>query len=306
MSNIAPERIFERYARLLKKLPIPTQAERIENCLRNPDLPLSLVLQIAARLRQAADLLEKEKTGEISQLISLYLRATDSNQYDSQDNNWSNIQQDLNSPYIREFWYYLKSLTETWKNKDLLEIGCGSGWLLDLALQHGATSATGIESAKRNSSFAQRNRPTASIIYTSFEEFDTTREFDIILAIMVVPHISDLFKMFSKCQKLLKDSGEVQMVVPDFDYFKTPRFQYNLQWEKVDAEEYVALVNRASGKIADIVRGLGKYSCAAQQNGFWLASSQPMPPTLEFREACPQYEQFKGQPLTHLLVFKKV
>ena len=74
----------------------------------------------------------------------LFVRATSPTQYDLDDISWS-TENGLQSPTRRFFFDYLLRFKENWRGADILDIGCGTGWLMPLLKENGAKSVEGIE-----------------------------------------------------------------------------------------------------------------------------------------------------------------
>jgi len=117
-------------------------------------------------------------------------------------------------------------------------------------------------------------------------------------------HIADLNAAFRKIQNLLKPGGELLIIVPDYDYFKKPRYNYKLSFEEINEDEYAVSVERTIGAMADVVRKSSKYEKVGKEVGLELLEDKPMPPTKKLLEQVPKYKEFKGVSLTRLLKFR--
>lgn len=237
---------------------------------------------------------------------SLRELATNPQQYDSLSINWEAEGAGLQAPTRKYFWHYLKPYSKSWKGKSILEIGCGSGWLLDQAEKAGAGSTTGVEPSKQNCMLAEKYFPGLNMVNSGFEDFHTIEKFDIIAAVAVFGHIDDLSATFKKISAMLNKSGEVILTTPDFDYFAVPHHGHQKEMEAVDEEEYITLVTRPMGPIADIARSTHKMIAAARLAGLHLIEEVPMPPTEELMTELPKYRSSEGQPMWRLLRFQKV
>lgn len=95
--------------------------------------------------------------------------------------------------------YFLEKIH---KNKSILEIGCGSGWVGDYLKENGWTNYTGIDIV-----------PPADIVgdIRNWKAIGLKEEsFDVIIAFEVVEHI-DCFK---ECLALLKRNGMLMVTTP--------------------------------------------------------------------------------------------
>jgi len=74
--------------------------------------------------------------------------------------------------------------------RDVVEIGCGDGYMLDLMVAHGAATATGFDPsmADRHSPFAAR--AGVEIVPAHFDRTQLDRDFDIVLCRHVLEHLT--------------------------------------------------------------------------------------------------------------------
>lgn len=113
---------------------------------------------------------------------------------------------------------YINSVTSL-KNKNFLDIGCGSGYLLNLARKRGAIP-TGIEIDKRIIDFA-RKKYQLKIINKDLLEFDQTNQnyYDIIVISAVIEHLANPLEYLKKIYALLKPGGILYVTTPEICFF---------------------------------------------------------------------------------------
>ena len=231
-------------------------------------------------------------------------RATQPNQYDTGDILWAKEGR-AESTRTQFFWEYLEPYSKSWGGKTILDIGAGTGWLVARALEHGATKAVGVEPSASNVAQGKQDHPDVELLQATFESFDgKNQQFDEIVAVMSFPHIDDLGAAFSKIRSLLTADGEAIVIVPDYDYFQTPRHGYSIEQQSIDEESYAIAVTRPSGTLADIVRKTSVYQRAAESAGLKLVEDKEMKPTENQIASAPKYATVKDKALTRLLVFK--
>jgi len=107
--------------------------------------------------------------------------------------------------------YKLNPKTETpLKGLKILDIGCGGGLLCEPLNRLGA-KMTGIDAAKNNIKVAQMHSQEMGLEieyqHCSPENLNFTDEFDVILNMEVVEHVSDLNLFIKNCSKLIKKNG---------------------------------------------------------------------------------------------------
>lgn len=231
-------------------------------------------------------------------------RATQPNQYDIGDILWAK-EGHARSTRTQFFWEYLEPYSKSWNGKTVLDIGAGTGWLIVRALECGATKAVGVEPSANNVAQGKQDHPDVKLVQTTLENFDgKNQQFDKIVAVMSFSHIADLDTAFSKVRSLLTPNGEAIIVVPDYDYFQTPRHGYSIEQQPIDEESYAIAITRPSGTLADIVRKTSMYQRAAESAGLELVEDMEMKPTENQIINAPKYAVMKDKALTHLLVFK--
>lgn len=229
--------------------------------------------------------------------MSKFEEATDYHQYDADKDG---------KPIIfhnESYWQYLKPYSAKWKDKNLLDIGSGNGWVLDRAHKVGANIIVGIEPAESIAKLSKEKYPFAKIVNTTFEEYNKDSKFDVIIAIMSFNHIADVNGAFQKISDIINPDGEVILIIDDFEYTKTPRFDYEISTEDINDDEYVVSIRRGDVVISDVVRTTNIYKKAAEANGLILADEIAMSPSDELIKESPKYKEFKDVPLTRLLRF---
>ncbi len=235
---------------------------------------------------------------------NIFHQAFDPKQYDSQDVYWSTKQERPSSDTDFKLSFF-STYRKLWKNASILDIGCGTGWILKQIHNEGAALVHGIDPSENNILTAQKLHPEISFFTTDLNSFVSDTKYDYIISIMAFNHINDLAKAMNKCFSLMKLHGKLFLVVPDYDYTSRKRHDYDVEVEHQDDDTYAVRVKRNEGSIADIVRKKKVYISAAEQAGFALTEQIPMKPTKELIADRPSYKVFENVPITHLLVFDR-
>jgi 2-polyprenyl-3-methyl-5-hydroxy-6-metoxy-1,4-benzoquinol methylase len=109
----------------------------------------------------------------------------------------------------------LKKYT-TVKNKTLLDIGTGNGYLLEAAQDMGF-DCQGVDISKNSTSIANKKFP-GKIKTGSFLDLDyPDNYFDVITLTDVLEHISDPHGLFTKISSILKTGGIVFIISPNYN-----------------------------------------------------------------------------------------
>src|SRR5512141_937829 len=92
----------------------------------------------------------------------------------------------------------------------ILDIGCGAGLLCEPFTRLGAQvigidpSATNIAAAQLH---ADKGHPSIDYRCTTIEEMDVRERFDIVLAMEVVEHVTDVGAFLARCTAMMKPGG---------------------------------------------------------------------------------------------------
>ncbi len=134
---------------------------------------------------------------------------------------------------------------------DVLEVGCGAGYLLKKLASEGAR-VTGVEPDRRSAAVAQREG-----LRVLAEEFDARHlepGYDLILHYAVLEHIQDPLPFMRDLVGLLRDGGVLAFSVPD----ETPnilrgdlQMLYHQHWNYFSRDSLRALAARAGARVID-------------------------------------------------------
>jgi len=229
-------------------------------------------------------------------------RATDPKQYDRSDILWTNAVE-ANS-LIKNFYFsYLLKFKKIWKGASILEIGCGSGWLLRLLKDHGAKSVEGIEPSEKNIKSASYKN--LKIYPSDLASFKEKKKYDVVISVMTLGHIKNLNSAFKKMASLTKENGTIIIIVAAYEYFTKQREGWKLKVEDLKPGECAIQITSGKRKIAEIVREIKVYEQIAKKAGFTIEDSLPMVPTDSMMKDVPRLASHKGKPITYILRLRK-
>jgi SAM-dependent methyltransferase len=123
----------------------------------------------------------------------------------------------LNSFYT---YYPVVSYLTDKQNLDILEIGCGCGYLI-YSLNNLGHRAIGIDISEIAIKFAIENFGP-NYFKANIDEFIkiNKKKFDLIIAIETIEHLPDPLDFIKKCFILLKKDGRLILTTPNKDYYR--------------------------------------------------------------------------------------
>ncbi|CAB3898174.1 class I SAM-dependent methyltransferase [Achromobacter sp. CF-sbj1-Ac2-l] len=114
--------------------------------------------------------------------------------------------------YAADFLAYIEKSESALSGKRVLEIGCGTGYLLSLLQARGA-EVVGIEPGRQG--VEGSNRYGVKVIKGFFPIAGTTDKFDMIVAYGVLEHIIDPVRFLEDVANSLRPGGTAYIAVPD-------------------------------------------------------------------------------------------
>ena len=103
---------------------------------------------------------------------------------------------------------------EQFKNKVVLDVGCGSGRWCVLAKQLGAKKVVGVDSSKKNVSYNNKKFKNIKFVYGDNTNLKIKNNFsDITISQGVIHHTVDVFKSLSELIRVTKTNGKILLLV---------------------------------------------------------------------------------------------
>ena len=113
-------------------------------------------------------------------------------------------------------WETLRKLLPDFKDKRVLDLGCGYGWHCIYAMEHGASSVVGVdishkmlEVAKEKTHFPQVEYKCCAIEDVEFPE----ESFDVILSSLAFHYVADYEILVKKIYRILKSGGKLVFII---------------------------------------------------------------------------------------------
>lgn len=138
------------------------------------------------------------------------------------------------------------------KEGDILDIGCGSGYLLYYA-QKNNIKVTGLEPNRELVKIAKKNYGNLNIINKPAEELGTIdQKFDNITMIDVLEHIDDDNKVVKKVYNLLKNKGRFIINVPTIKFLFVERAKEMGDKRRYSKKEIISMLTNNKFSINEI------------------------------------------------------
>lgn len=134
----------------------------------------------------------------------------------------------------------------------LLEIGCGSGRLLQNMSKQG-WKCIGIDISAVAVDRAKENVPEVNVFQSSLANFSTEQSFDIIVMSQVLEHLPDPIVSLRKCYELLSPGGKLFLGIPNFGSYEAKLF--GKYWRGLDIPRH--MVHLSEPVILRILKNCG-------------------------------------------------
>jgi len=143
--------------------------------------------------------------------------------------------------------------------KNVLEIACNSGLLLEMFQKKGIT-AYGVDPAKNLRALSEKRNLNVYVEYWNSALADRLKNeigsIDLILAFHVLPHVQDPNDFIQSCSKLLSDTGTIFIQTSQCDMFRNNEFDviYHEHSSYFTAKSIAELAHRNGLFVRNIVR----------------------------------------------------
>lgn len=134
------------------------------------------------------------------------------NKYDDEHffSQYSQMSRSVNGLKGAGEWHVLKTMLPDFKNKRVLDLGCGFGWHCLYAIEHGATSAVGIDISEKMLEEAGKRNSSSLIEYKcmAVEDFDYKPEtFDVVISSLTFHYLESFGNVCRNVHQCLAKGG---------------------------------------------------------------------------------------------------
>ena len=129
-------------------------------------------------------------------------------------------------------WYELQKLLPDFKDKRVLDLGCGYGWHCLYAAEHGAASVMGVDISEKMLNTAREKNSHERICYRqcAMEDLDfAENSFDVVLSSLAFHYIQDFSALAEKISRFTAPGGDFIFSVehPVFTAYGTQDWYYD-------------------------------------------------------------------------------
>lgn len=108
-------------------------------------------------------------------------------------------------------WETFKHMLPSFKNKRVLDLGCGFGWHCKYAIENKAKAVVGIDSSEKMIAKANQINKDKAIEYinSTIEEIELKNEsYDVVISSLALHYVEDFYKVCEKVYSSLKYDGD--------------------------------------------------------------------------------------------------
>ena len=114
-------------------------------------------------------------------------------------------------------WQAILDAVPDWREKDVLEVGCGQGELSALLSYAGAKSVAAIDYSETAVELASQRVSLPNVEFSCVDGYDATGTYDVVTLAGVLEHIDDPWKLLDKLiDTNLTENGTLVTVMPSF------------------------------------------------------------------------------------------
>ena len=134
------------------------------------------------------------------------------------------------------------------KGRDVLDMGCGTGYGSQFLSEAGARSVLGIDSSKEAVEYARAHYAGARFSVADAARFETDEKFDVAVAFEVIEHTKDHDGFVGSAKRALKEGGILVISTPNRRE-NPPGYTNPFHEKELDEAEFRALLEERFGRV---------------------------------------------------------
>ena len=103
-----------------------------------------------------------------------------------------------------------------WKNKTVLDVGCGTGELADIAARLGAKKVLGVDYSTNAIAIAKKSHKHKNVFFECRNASDIRGRYDVITSLGTLEHFDNPFNMLKSFKDMLNPGGSIVVVSPNW------------------------------------------------------------------------------------------
>lgn len=214
-------------------------------------------------------------------------------------------------------WHVLKNMLPDFKDKRVLDLGCGFGWHCKYAVENGAKSVIGVDISQNMLNEAKKKASYDNVTYICMPIEDINfqpNSFDIIISSLAFHYIKSFDNICSKVNKYLIKDGDFIFSVehPIFTSYGTEDWYYNEKGEIIHwpVDKYFTEGKRDTSFLGEKVlkyhRTLTTYLNTLIKSGFQITEFVEPEPSTELLNSIPEMKNELRRPMMMLISTKKI
>lgn len=186
----------------------------------------------------------------------------------------NDLESDTDKSYMNLIlpWVTKKVLDKTSSDSNILDIGCGCGYLTQAIYKKGRRKITGIDISPASVGYAQKKYPHIPFVCRDICDVHSETQYNLCLAVMVLNNLPNVKKFFEVVKNLLVEGGTLLLVLPhpcfwpqqhlkDVSFVYSQEIHYNYLFATQGRRDY-------SSSVFYFHRMLETYLYHIQQAGF--------------------------------------
>lgn len=213
-------------------------------------------------------------------------------------------------------WHILKQMLPDFKNKKVLDLGCGFGWHCTYAVDHGAIHVTGIDLSEKMLEEARKRNSSPLIEYKcmAIEDFDFQPEsYDIVISSLTFHYLESFINICRKISSSLTAGGYFVFSVehPIFTAYGTQDWYYDQDGKRAHwpVDNYFAEGKRTAIFLGEEVtkyhKTLTTYINSLLQSGFEIRELIEPQPDETMLNTIPEMKDELRRPMMLLISARK-